>query len=83
MLARHTLEPWPHSHDTVATLSTKSWLSMSRHHLSHEDASPCGSVWQDPPASDSFFIFAAVLTGPQGDAHLAFALLFPALTRPC
>lgn len=29
VLAHHTLEPWPHSHDKVATLSTKSWLNMS------------------------------------------------------
>ena len=35
------------------------------------------------PLFDSLFTFAAVLTGPQGDAQLALGLLLPALTRPC
>ena len=35
------------------------------------------------PLFDSLFTFAAVLTGPQGDAQLTLGLLLPALTRPC
>jgi hypothetical protein len=45
------LGPWPHSHDKVAALGTEGWVNMGKHHLSHQDASPCVSVWQDPPAS--------------------------------
>lgn len=51
VLAHHTLEPWPHCHDKVAALGTEGWVNMDKHHLCHQDASPCASMWQDPPAS--------------------------------
>lgn len=79
MLALHTLEPWPHSHDKVTSLGTKSWLPMSKHQPSHMDASACGSVGKTHlPLTHSSLCLCPHRA--RVDAHLALRLWLPALT---